>query len=68
MTAPTLRALLKNADVERVELPTYEVTRHCQMVDERWARLALVGPDFPFALDDVDLAANCTLGVKAAAC
>ena len=62
--APTLRALLKNADVERLELPAYEVTRHRQMVDERWARLALVGAEFPFALDDVDPAASRTLAVK----
>ncbi len=62
--APTLRALLKNADVEHLELPAYEVTRHRQMVDERWARLALVGPEFPFVLDDVDPAASRTLAVK----
>lgn len=34
--------------------PEYEVQRHRQMVDERWARLALVGPEFPDLLSDVD--------------
>ncbi|HXF61058.1 MAG TPA: aminopeptidase [Caldilineaceae bacterium] len=41
--------------------PDYEVTRHRQMVDERWARLALVGPEFPDLLDDVDPAAMRTV-------
>ncbi len=37
--------------------PDYEVARHRQMVDEGWARLALVGPEFPDLLNDVDPAA-----------
>jgi aminopeptidase len=34
--------------------PDYEVARHRQMVDEGWARLALVGDAFPDIYDDVD--------------
>jgi aminopeptidase len=35
-------------------LPDYEIQRHRQMVDEGWARLALVGDEFPDILADVD--------------
>ncbi len=49
----TQRAMLLNTDVEQWKLPQFEVQRHQQMVDERWARLALVGPEAPFAFDDV---------------
>jgi aminopeptidase len=34
--------------------PSYEVARHQQMVDETWARLALVGDAYPDLFDDVD--------------
>ncbi len=34
--------------------PEYEVARHRQMLDEGWARLSLVGPAHPDALDAVD--------------
>ncbi len=34
------------------------------MVDEHWARLALVGPEFPFAFDDVPPERTRTLAVK----
>ncbi len=43
--------------------PEYEVQKHRQMVDERWARVALVGPEFPEILNDVDPAAMRTLAV-----
>lgn len=33
--------------------PPYEVTRFRQMTDEKWARLAIVGPEFPDIFDDV---------------
>ena len=58
------RAMLQNANLEKTELPAYEITRFHQMVDEGWARLALVGPDFPTALDDVDPAATRQWTVK----
>jgi aminopeptidase len=63
---PTQRALLLNANLEQWELPAYEITRHHQMVDERWARLALVGPEFPFAFDDVPPEKTRTVTVKRA--
>jgi aminopeptidase len=34
--------------------PGYEVGRHEYMLAEKWARLALVGPEFPNVFDDVD--------------
>ena len=60
----TTRATLQNADLEAWTLPAYEVARHRQMTDERWARLALVGPEFPFAFDDVDPQQTRTWSVK----
>jgi aminopeptidase len=50
----TERAVLRNADVERLEMPAYDVARFRQMTDESWGRLALVGPQTPTAFDDVD--------------
>lgn len=35
-------------------LPAYEVTRHQEMVDDTWARLALTGDAHPDIFDDVD--------------
>lgn len=61
-----LRAMLQNADLNVLELPAYEVTRFRQMTDERWARLALVGPEFPFAFDDVAPEKTRTWAVKRA--
>lgn len=43
--------------------PDYEIARHRQMVEERWARLALVGPEFPDLLDDVDPSAMRTVAL-----
>jgi aminopeptidase len=34
--------------------PEYEVARHHEMADDRWARLTLVGAEFPTIFDDVD--------------
>jgi aminopeptidase len=62
--APTQRAMLLNADIEQWNLPAYEVARHRQMVDEHWARLALVGPEFPFIFDDVPPERTRTAAVK----
>src|SRR4051812_11082157 len=62
--ALTQRAMLLNADLETWNLPAYEIARHRQMVDEHWARLALVGPEFPFAFDDVPPERTRTMAVK----
>ncbi len=58
------RAMLLNADLEQWKLPDYEIQRHRQMVDEQWARLALVGPEFPYAYDDVPPERTRTVAVK----
>ena len=36
------------------DYPAFEIAARRQMVDETWARLAIVGPDDPDALSDVD--------------
>ncbi len=52
---PTARARLVNAQADTLAFyPDYEVARYRQLVDEGWARLALVGPEFPSIFDDVD--------------
>jgi len=51
---PTVAAMLDHADVDVLKLPAYEVTRFQQYVDEKWARLSLVGDEFPAALGAVD--------------
>ena len=38
-------------------LPGYEVERHQYLLENGWARLALVGPEYPDVFDDVDPAA-----------
>lgn len=43
--------------------PDFEVARHRRMIGEGWARLSLVGPEFPDLLDDVDPAAMRTVAV-----
>ena len=62
LDTPLAKARLVHSAPEHLSyIPEYEVTRHRQMVDERWARLALVGPEFPDLLDDVDPAAMRTV-------
>jgi len=52
---PITRArLLNSADEYLDAFPDYEVARHRQMLDEGWARLSLVGPAHPDALEDAD--------------
>src|SRR5690606_948724 len=51
---PTMAATLDHADVAKLALPAYEITRFQQYVDEKWARLSLVGDEFPEALSAVD--------------
>lgn len=41
--------------------PDYEVARHQEMVDDTWARLALVGDAYPDLFDDVDPARMMTV-------
>lgn len=50
---PTLAAALTHADLEQLALPAFEVARFRQLVDEKWARLSLVGDEFPEALAQV---------------
>ena len=61
---PVTRARLKFSTPEQLDyFPEYEVTRHQQMLDETWVRLALVGDEFPDLLNDVDPAAMRTVAV-----
>ncbi|MCS7088097.1 MAG: aminopeptidase [Thermoflexales bacterium] len=53
--APLARSRMKYSRPEFLEdLPEFEIVRHRQMVDERWARLSLTGDEFPDLFDDVD--------------
>jgi aminopeptidase len=64
---PLLKARLRHSAADYLSyLPGFEVVRHQQMVDEGWARLALVGPEFPDLLDDVDPVAMRTVAVTRA--
>ena len=52
---PSAKARYLHSHPDYLEFfPEYEVTRHRQMVDESWARLSLVGAEFPDIFDDVD--------------
>ena len=62
--ALVMRAALQNSNVDTLEYPAFEIARFRQFTDERWARLALDGQEFPHALDDVDPTAIRTWGVK----
>jgi aminopeptidase len=53
--APLAKARLMYSKEEYLDyVPEYEVARHRQYVDETWARLAIVGDQFPDLLKDVD--------------
>lgn len=53
--APTNKQRLLHSAEEGLEfLPSYEVARHQEMVEETWARLSLVGDTHPDLFDDVD--------------
>lgn len=55
MHTPVDRARMKYSRAEFLDyFPEYEIGRHRQMLDEGWARLALVGSEFPDLLNDVD--------------
>lgn len=61
---PLAKARLVHSQPDRLSyFPDFEVARHRQMIDEGWARLSLVGPEFPDLLDDVDPAAMRTVAV-----
>jgi aminopeptidase len=51
--APTQAATLKHTNVDQLDFPAFEVARFRQLVDEGWARLSLVGDEFPEALATV---------------
>lgn len=52
---PLVRARLLHSAPEYLDFyPDYEVERMRQSLDERWASLALVGPEFPDLLADVE--------------
>ncbi|MCX6043518.1 MAG: aminopeptidase [Chloroflexi bacterium] len=54
----TARSRLLYSQPEYLDFfPAYEVARHREMADDRWARMALVGSEFPTIFDDVDPAA-----------
>jgi aminopeptidase len=63
---PTLAATLNHADVEQLDYPAFEITRFHQFVDEKWARLSLVGDEFPEALAEVAPEALRTWTIKRA--
>ncbi len=55
LDALSTRARLRHSQPDYLDdYPEFEVSRYRQLVDERWARLTLVGPEFPHAMDDVD--------------
>ena len=61
---PLARARMQYSSAENLSyFPEYEVAKARQMVDEGWARLALVGNEFPDLLKDVDPAAMRTVAV-----
>lgn len=52
---PSTKARLVHSLPDHLDyVPDYVVTQHQQMVDESWARLSLVGSEFPDLLEDVD--------------
>jgi aminopeptidase len=62
--APLAKARLVHSDPHHLPyLPAYEVTRHHQMLDEQWARLALVGPAHPDLFQDADPGAMRTVAL-----
>ena len=52
---PMARDRLQYSQPENLDFfPAYEVARHQEMLDDHWARLALVGPGFPNIFEQVD--------------
>lgn len=64
---PLQWARLVHANPETLTyIPPYEITRHEQMVEEGWARLAIVGQSHPDLLKSVDPAAMRTVATTRA--
>lgn len=61
---PSLAAMLSHASVDTMEFPAFEVARFQHLVDHGWARLSLVGEEFPQALAEVDPNALRTWTIK----
>ncbi|MFN3705618.1 MAG: aminopeptidase [Thermoflexales bacterium] len=54
---PLLRSRMLHSQPEHLDyVPAFEIARHRQAVDEGWARLALVGDEFPDIFEDVPAA------------
>lgn len=51
---PSVRAMLQHANMEKLQVPNFDITRHRQFADEKWARLSIVGSEFPGVFGDVD--------------
>lgn len=51
---PSSAAMLTYAAVDTMEFPSFEIARFQHLVDNRWARLSLVGDEFPKALAEVE--------------
>ncbi len=51
---PLLRSRMLHSRADHLDyVPDFEIARHRQAVDEQWARLALVGDEFPDIFEDV---------------
>ncbi|MEM7133372.1 MAG: aminopeptidase [Chloroflexota bacterium] len=49
-----IQSRLNHASPDALQyFPEFEVARYRQMADEKWARLAVVGPEYPNAFDDI---------------
>ena len=52
---PLARARLKYSNSEYLDyFPEFEVKKHEEFIDDGWARLAIVGHEFPDLMNDVD--------------
>ena len=54
LDTPTQAARLRHADAESLDyIPEFDIAASRQMTDEKWTRLAIVGPDFPDELSGI---------------
>lgn len=61
---PLARARMRESAAAQLSyFPEFEIAKHRQMVDEKWARVALVGAEFPDLLNDVEPTAMRTVAV-----
>lgn len=61
---PSTAAMLTHANIDEMEFPPFEIARFQHLVDNGWARLSLVGDEFPKALAEVDPNALRTWTIK----